>query len=67
MSFIFKWKKQANWLRQQEQGELVDDQPRSEPETRGRAVFRCRVCGLEGEAGEYCPECLADTMEAVPR
>jgi len=29
--------------------------------------FSCRVCGHEGEDKSYCPECLADTMEALPR
>jgi rubrerythrin len=28
-------------------------------------VFVCRVCGHEGPESEYCPECLADTMEAA--
>jgi len=28
-------------------------------------TYRCRVCGLEGPDGEYCPECLADTMVEV--
>jgi hypothetical protein len=65
MSFIFKWKKQANWLRGQEQGELVDDPPSpEEDDSKGQVVFKCRICGLEAKTGEYCPECLADTMEA---
>jgi rubrerythrin len=29
--------------------------------------FVCRVCGHEGVEKTYCPHCLADTMEAVPR
>jgi rubrerythrin len=28
--------------------------------------FVCRVCGHEDIQKAYCPECLADTMEAVP-
>jgi rubrerythrin len=28
-------------------------------------LFRCRVCGLVGEDGTYCPTCLADTMVMV--
>lgn len=28
-------------------------------------VYRCRICGLEDEASEYCPVCLADTMRPV--
>ena len=27
--------------------------------------FACRVCGHVGDDKEYCPECLADTMEPV--
>ena len=29
--------------------------------------FACRVCGHESPEQSYCPECLADTMEALPR
>lgn len=29
-------------------------------------TYRCRVCGLEGPEGSFCPECLADTMETIP-
>ena len=25
--------------------------------------YRCRVCEHVGDTAEYCPECLADTME----
>jgi rubrerythrin len=65
MSFIFKWKKQVNWLRQQEQGELLDDPPSREKESEVQD-FKCRICGLKAPAPDYCPECLADTMEPVP-
>ena len=27
-----------------------------------RAHYRCRVCDYRGARGDYCPECLADTM-----
>lgn len=27
----------------------------------------CRVCGYRSTDGAYCPTCLADTMEPVPR
>lgn len=27
--------------------------------------YRCRVCELVADSAEYCPECLADTMELV--
>jgi rubrerythrin len=30
-------------------------------------LYRCRVCGTESADRTYCPECLADTMEAMPR
>ncbi|MBI5481203.1 MAG: hypothetical protein HY906_20260 [Deltaproteobacteria bacterium] len=30
-------------------------------------LFRCRVCGTESADRTYCPECLADTMEPVPK
>jgi rubrerythrin len=42
-------------LREQSQREADGDPPR----------FRCRVCGLEGPARGYCPDCLADTMEPL--
>ena len=25
--------------------------------------YRCRVCGFVSKSREYCPSCLADTME----
>jgi hypothetical protein len=28
-------------------------------------LYRCRVCELESTSGEYCPKCLAATMEPV--
>jgi hypothetical protein len=31
------------------------------------ARFRCRCCETEDTQGVYCPQCLADTMEPVPR
>ncbi len=33
------------------------------PET----TFRCRVCGLTGRDGAFCPKCLAGTMQPVAR
>ena len=30
-------------------------------------LYRCRVCGTESPDRTYCPECLADTMEPVPK
>ncbi len=30
-------------------------------------LYRCRVCGAESPDRTYCPKCLADTMEPVPR
>jgi hypothetical protein len=29
--------------------------------------FACRVCGHESPEKSYCPECLSDTMEALPK
>ena len=29
--------------------------------------FACRVCGQVGDDNAYCPECLADTMEPLPK
>jgi len=26
-------------------------------------TYRCRVCGHEGGRGDFCPRCLAGTME----
>ena len=28
--------------------------------------FACRVCGHVGADKDYCPQCLADTMEPLP-
>jgi hypothetical protein len=28
-------------------------------------LHRCRICGLEDQSPEYCPDCLADTMRPV--
>ncbi|HUS67444.1 MAG TPA: hypothetical protein VMZ28_23065 [Kofleriaceae bacterium] len=28
-------------------------------------LYRCRVCAYQSNAGEYCPTCLAATMEPV--
>jgi hypothetical protein len=29
--------------------------------------FACRICGLRSTERSYCPTCLADTMQPVPR
>jgi hypothetical protein len=29
--------------------------------------FSCRICGLVDIQSGYCPTCLADTMERVPK
>jgi rubrerythrin len=33
------------------------------PQAAPPARFRCRVCSYESKSDEYCPTCLADTME----
>jgi hypothetical protein len=43
--------------REQPKREHAGDPPR----------FACRVCGQVGEDKSYCPECLADTMEPLPK
>jgi hypothetical protein len=43
--------------REQPKREHAGDPPR----------FSCRVCALEDTQGGYCPACLADTMQPVPR
>jgi rubrerythrin len=40
-----------------------DGDPPSGPEDGPR--FRCRVCAYESADPEYCPDCIADTMEPV--
>jgi hypothetical protein len=30
-------------------------------------LYRCRVCGAESTDRTYCSECLADTMEPLPK
>jgi rubrerythrin len=35
------------------------------PPLRASIEYRCRICGYEGQGGEFCPTCLASTMEAV--
>jgi rubrerythrin len=48
-----------------------DEELRSEREQPKREAsgdpphFACRVCGLEDEHGDYCPSCLAQTMEKL--
>ena len=40
---------------------------REEPQTNTdgkRVAYKCRVCAHRSRNGEYCPECLADTMVA---
>ena len=29
--------------------------------------FACRICGHVSDQRAYCPECLADTMEPLPK
>jgi len=43
--------------REQPQREHAGDPPR----------FACRICGHLSDDKAYCPECLADTMEPVPK
>jgi hypothetical protein len=30
-------------------------------------LARCRICSYESTSREYCPSCLADTMEIVAK
>jgi rubrerythrin len=39
--------------------EVTGRPPRAAPPAR----FCCRVCSYESKSDEYCPACLADTME----
>jgi hypothetical protein len=38
------------------------DQIPAPPEPR-QVRYRCRICDFESERGDYCPTCLASTME----
>lgn len=35
------------------------------PSTGAGQLYRCRVCAYESHDPEYCPDCIADTMEAA--
>ena len=51
--------------RQREEGRKVQrEQPKRE-RAGDPPRFVCRVCGHEDIQKAYCPECLADTMEAA--
>ncbi len=39
----------------------VDDVPA--PPTPQKMRYRCRICDFASERGDYCPTCLASTME----
>lgn len=56
-------KRDRRVARRQGIGDGGDDDAAAGPASERR--FRCRVCGRVGSPG-YCPDCLADTMVAVP-
>jgi len=39
----------------------VDNVPT--PPNRPKVRYRCRICEHESERGDYCPTCLASTMQ----
>ncbi|MBU1220529.1 hypothetical protein KKF34_02105 [Myxococcota bacterium] len=66
MSIVYTLKKLVDPVRvrmeETERKRLVEV---GESEKSEDAKYRCRVCGLESRSNEYCPACLADTMETV--
>ena len=42
------------------------EQPKREPQG-DPPRFVCRVCQLEDTQGDFCPSCLAGTMQRLPR
>jgi len=69
MSIIDTFKKVVDPIAaRQEEAERKRQREQVKREAEGDPpVFRCRVCGTEAPDRAYCPECLADTMEPVPR
>ena len=71
----------AQWLREEwdrrsaredKEGEPKADDPPPQlvmPEETVRVAERgaCRTCAWESASGEFCPKCLADTMQRVTR
>jgi rubrerythrin len=36
-------------------------------EEAGGPGYRCKVCGRVEQEKSFCPDCLADTMQPIPR
>ena len=52
----------------QEEAERKRQREQSKREAEGDPpIYRCRVCGTESPDRTYYPECLADTMEPLPK
>ena len=50
----------------EEQRRVTREQPKREAPG-DPPLFACRVCGLEDTQGDFCPSCLAGTMQRLPR
>jgi hypothetical protein len=37
------------------------------PRDKAPVLYRCRICNFESTRGDYCPTCLASTMEPCKR
>lgn len=67
MSIVHTLKKLVDPLQaQKEEAELeARRNPTLQKESADPPSFVCKVCGHEDRVGEYCPNCLALTMERV--
>lgn len=50
----------------EEELEIVRETPERD-DTSAPPELVCRVCGHRSARGPFCPACLAETMERVPR
>ncbi len=67
MSLMYTIKKVLDPLAAREEEARRRRQRESVPDQNGDDHrFRCRVCGFVSDQWEYCPHCLADTMNQVP-
>lgn len=62
------WRDEQEDLRRQREDWPPDVEPDDvdtapPPPTRARIEYRCRICDYTSERGEFCPHCLASTMQ----
>lgn len=57
-------RQREDWPPDVEPDSVEDVPPRREA---AAMLYRCRICQHESERGDYCPTCLASTMEPCKR